>query len=109
MQRRRYRIQNLPLMITVGELAKCTFAELPIQLEPGQHNRHGEWYCFNPECAVRQVRLHMKKTAPIPASMHCPACARPMRFVEWLESVPITLLEPVGRLEEDQGDEDTAA
>jgi hypothetical protein len=49
---------------------------------------------------VREVRLHMKKTAPIPAAMHCPACARPMRFVAWQEWVPITLLEKVCEMED---------
>jgi hypothetical protein len=36
----------------------------------------------------------------MPAAMHCHACARPMRFVDWLASVPITFLEYAGEAEE---------
>jgi hypothetical protein len=43
--------------------------------------------------------VQIKRTAPTPAAMHCPACARAMRFVDWLVTVPITFLEYAGEAE----------
>jgi hypothetical protein len=93
MQPRRYRVRKIPMFTCLNDVEGRIFAEIPVALEPDQHYRHGEWYCHNPQCAVRRVELRMKHTCPIPASMHCPACARPLRFVEWLREVPLTLLE----------------
>ena len=44
---------------------------------------HGQWYCMNPECVVRQVSVACKLYGdPLPA-MDCPACHEPMKFEHW--------------------------
>jgi hypothetical protein len=100
MQQRRYRVRKVPMFTSLNDLQDCIFAEVPVALEPDQYYRHGQWYCPNPQCSVRQVELHIKNTWAIPAAMHCPACAKPMRFVEWLREVPLTLLEQDGAVHE---------
>src|SRR5438552_19072289 len=97
MTERRYRVTKMPFRGNFSGLENMVFAEVPVLSDPGEHCRTGEWYCHNPKCSIRQVRLHIKKTAPTPGTMHCPACARPLRFVEWLRSVPITPCECAGR------------
>jgi hypothetical protein len=80
MTKRLYRVPKLPPFVTFAELDKYLFAEIPVKAEADDHCRDGEWYCHNPGCSVRHVRVQIKRTAPTPAAMHCPACARPMRF-----------------------------
>jgi hypothetical protein len=99
MTKRLYRVPKLPPFVEMRELDKYLFAEIPVKAEADDHCRDGEWYCHNPGCSVRHVRVQIKRTAPTPAAMHCPACARPMRFVDWLVTVPITFLEYAGEAE----------
>lgn len=100
MKNRRYRIDTLPEVCTMAELSKYVFAEAPVQPEPGEFSREGQYYCQNPECSIREVQIHLKKTAPTPAAMHCPACAKPLKFHYWMKSVPITLLVHTGTLDQ---------
>jgi hypothetical protein len=96
MTKRLYRVPKLPFFVNCRELDKYLFAQIPVTAEPDDYARVGEWYCHTRDSSVRAVRVHIKRTAPTPAAMHCPACARPMRFVDWLASVPITFLEYAG-------------
>jgi hypothetical protein len=100
MSNRRYRVVKPRTLLGYRNLHKYIFAEVPVKAEADDHCRDGEWYCHNSGCSVRHVRVQIKRTAPTPAAMHCP-CARPMRFVEWLASVSITLSEQVGELEKE--------
>jgi hypothetical protein len=57
---------------------------------------HGEWYCQNPRCSVREVRIKCKyldeKPPESPPAMKCPSCSQVLKFHHYLVAVT---LEPV--------------
>jgi aspartate carbamoyltransferase regulatory subunit len=46
----------------------------------------GEWYCQNPECVVREVRIRCKLHGEGRAVMRCPVCGVLLKFHHWLRT-----------------------
>lgn len=75
-----------PRPVTFAEMAQRVYFTEPCA-EPGSElTPHGEWYCMNPECTVRQVQIRFKLYGEsMPKKLVCPACRKgPLTFHHWL-------------------------
>jgi hypothetical protein len=72
------------LFYRVSELDGAKFCSFPTVARENPNTPEGEWYCENPECVVRECRVHCKLYGEELPAMHCPACAEAMKFHHWI-------------------------
>jgi hypothetical protein len=78
---------------TLKELANAKFAtELGGDDNAPRHLIHGEWYCENADCAVREVRIHAKwpdGDRPAMPRFVCPQCSLNLKFHGHLTTITL--------------------
>ena len=57
---------------------------------------HGEWYCPNPDCVVREVQVTSKllDMGDVVPRMRCPGCGSKLKFHHWLHSETLLRCKP---------------
>jgi hypothetical protein len=81
---------------TMSELTGALYADAGMSQQPDSPRfPRGEWYCENPRCTVREVRISDKyldgKPPTAPPIRHCPACGQRLKFHGYLRR-KVTLL-----------------
>lgn len=80
-------------IFTNGEIFRIIGHTFPTDRRD-DHLPHGEWYCTNSECVVRQVEIRCKLYGEqMPAKMKCPACGSVLKFHHWIESESLLPVE----------------
>ena len=93
----RYRVLEDPpegqiRVIGGGELLDAKYCYEPAPAPDLHWVPHGEWYCRNAECIVREVHIRAKlldEEDVMPQAFTCPACKEELAFHNWIRGVTL--------------------
>jgi len=80
--------------LTAGQLANAAFRTSLSSDDPSpRHDIHGEWYCENEHCPVREVRVNAKwpeGDRPKMPRFACPSCGLNLKFHGHVKTTTLT-------------------
>lgn len=83
---------KFPSPFTLSELSAMKFHRIHVDKPECDYMPRTEWYCWNPECVVREVEINVKLYGEKLPEMTCPACKGPMEmhgYIEYETLVPV--------------------
>lgn len=89
-----------PVIVCGSDLSDCISHEITCAKPAKPECPEGEWYCENPGCVVRTVKLFFKLHGEqMPVKLLCPVCQGSLKFHHWLDHetyVPVDIRQLLG-------------